>query len=247
MKKNRKYNTYLILFLSLLLFIFFEGKNIKIGNIFMDTLYFPVRVISKEKKISYSDEMEISKEKTLSEEIEELKGLLNLKEILSNYEIVNATVINRNMTNFYNTFIIDKGYSDGVDINDTVVNKDGLIGKIIKLSNHTSVVKMITSSNLYDMFSVAIELDSGKSYGILSNYDYESNSFLIEGIDELNKIKEGSLVTTTGLGEKFPSGLVIGKVVRISKDNYDLAYVLKVESSVNFDDFHYVSILNQND
>lgn len=247
MKKNRKYNTYLILFLSLLLFIFFEGKNIKIGNIFMDTLYFPVRVISKEKKISYSDEMEISKEKALSEEIEELKGLLNLKEILSNYEIVNATVINRNMTNFYNTFIIDKGYSDGVDINDTVVNKDGLIGKIIKLSNHTSVVKMITSSNLYDMFSVAIELDSGKSYGILSNYDYESNSFLIEGIDELNKIKEGSLVTTTGLGEKFPSGLVIGKVVRISKDNYDLAYVLKVESSVNFDDFHYVSILKQND
>lgn len=247
MKKNRKYNTYLILFLSLLLFIFFEGKNIKIGNIFMDTLYFPVRVISKEKKISYSDEMEISKEKALSEEIEELKGLLNLKEILSNYEIVNATVINRNMTNFYNTFIIDKGYSDGIDINDTVVNKDGLIGKIIKLSNHTSVVKMITSSNLYDMFSVAIELDSGKSYGILSNYDYESNSFLIEGIDELNKIKEGSLVTTTGLGEKFPSGLVIGKVVRISKDNYDLAYVLKVESSVNFDDFHYVSILNQND
>ena len=247
MKKNRKYNTYLILFLSLLLFIFFEGKNIKIGNIFMDTLYFPVRVISKEKKISYSDEMEISKEKALSEEIEELKGLLNLKEILSNYEIVNATVINRNMTNFYNTFIIDKGYSDGVDINDTVVNKDGLIGKIIKLSNHTSVVKMITSSNLYDMFSVAIELDSGKSYGILSNYDYETNSFLIEGIDELNKIKEGSLVTTTGLGEKFPSGLVIGKVVRISKDNYDLAYVLKVESSVNFDDFHYVSILNQND
>ena len=247
MKKNRQYNTYLILLLSLLLFIFFEGKNIKIGNIFMDTLYFPVRVISKEKKISYSDEMEISKEKALSEEIEELKGLLNLKEILSNYEIVNATVINRNMTNFYNTFIIDKGYGDGIDINDTVVNKDGLIGKIIKLSNHTSVVKMITSSNLYDMFSVAIELDSGKSYGILSNYDYESNSFLIEGIDELNKIKEGSLVTTTGLGEKFPSGLVIGKVVRISKDNYDLAYVLKVESSVNFDDFHYVSILNQND
>lgn len=247
MKKNRKYNTYLILFLSLLLFIYFEGKNIKIGNIFMDTLYFPVRLISKEKKISYSDEMEISKEKALSEEIEELKGLLNLKEILSNYEIVNATVINRNMTNFYNTFIIDKGYSDGIDINDTVVNKDGLIGKIIKLSNHTSVVKMITSSNLYDMFSVAIELDSGKSYGILSNYDYESNSFLIEGIDELNKIKEGSLVTTTGLGEKFPSGLVIGKVVRISKDNYDLAYVLKVESSVNFDDFHYVSILKQND
>ena len=247
MKKNRKYNTYLILILSLLLFIYFEGKNIKIGNIFMDTLYFPVRLISKEKKISYSDEMEISKEKALSEEIEELKGLLNLKEILSNYEIVNATVINRNMTNFYNTFIIDKGYSDGIDINDTVVNKDGLIGKIIKLSNHTSVVKMITSSNLYDMFSVAIELDSGKSYGILSNYDYESNSFLIEGIDELNKIKEGSLVTTTGLGEKFPSGLVIGKVVRISKDNYDLAYVLKVESSVNFDDFHYVSILKQND
>lgn len=247
MKKNKKYNTHLILSISLLLFVFFIDKDIKISNIFMDAFYFPIRLITKERKIDYSDEMVTSKENAMHEEIEELKGLLNINKILSNYEIVNATVINRNMENFNNTFIIDKGYKDGIDINDAVVNKDGLIGKVTKLSNHTSMVKMITSSNLYDMFSVEIKLENGSAYGILSNYDYKSNSFLIEGIDELNKIKEGSLVTTTGLGEKFPNGLVVGNVVRISKDNYDLAYIVKVESSVNFDDFHYVSILKQND
>ena len=51
---------------------------------------------------------------------------------------------------------------------------------------------------------------------------------------------------TTGLGNNYPSGITIGKVVRISKDNFDLAYILKVEPSSNFESFHYVAVLSKN-
>ena len=51
MKKNKKYNTHLILSISLLLFVFFIDKDIKISNIFMDAFYFPIRLITKERKI----------------------------------------------------------------------------------------------------------------------------------------------------------------------------------------------------
>lgn len=97
------------------------------------------------------------------------------------------------------------------------------------------------------MLSVNIHTSSGDIYGILSDYDEETNSFIIEGIDELTKIEVGDIVSTTGLENNYPNGINIGKVVRISKDNFDLAYILKVESYIDFNNFHYVAVLDGHD
>jgi rod shape-determining protein MreC len=183
----------------------------------------------------------------MEKEIEELKQLLKLKETASTYKVVNATVVNRNMKEFYDTVIIDKGEKDGACIGCAVVNNKGLIGKIIKLGNDTSTVKLLTSSDLYNMLSVNIHTTAGDIYGILSDYDEQTNSFIIEGIDELTKIEVGDIVSTTGLENNYPNGINIGKVVRISKDNFDLAYILKVESYIDFNNFHYVAVLNRHD
>ena len=53
------------------------------------------------------------------------------------------------------------------------------------------------------------------------------------------------MVTTTGLGNQFPSGILIGRVESISKDNFDLARTILVRSSVDFDDISYVTVLKK--
>ena len=93
--------------------------------------------------------------------------------------------------------------------------------------------------------SVEIRADAKKVYGILSRYEQNTNSFIIEGIDDLVDINEGDEIYTTGLGKVYPNGILIGKVVRISKDNFDLSYNLKVKPSQDFDNFHYVAVLNR--
>lgn len=90
--------------------------------------------------------------------------MLKLNEITSTYSIINATIIKRNMEEFYDTVIINKGYNDGVDIGYAVINNDGLIGKVIKLGKETSTVKLLTSSDLYNMLSVNIHTSSGDIY-----------------------------------------------------------------------------------
>ena len=45
------------------------------------------------------------------------------------------------------------------------------------------------------------------------------------------------------MGDIFPSGIVIGKVMGINTDVFDLAKVLEIESLVNFDNINYVTIL----
>ena len=238
----KKYTVTLII--VFLLSVFFTFNRLNIENIIKDIILYPYsRINDKEldKSINFLKEELSNKDK----EVTELKSILNLNETLSTYKIINATVINRNMKSFFKELTINKGTIDGVKKNMAVVTNDGLIGKVIKSNKNNSIVKLITSADIYNMLSVQINIDNKYVYGILKDYDLNTNSFIIEGIDENVEIKEGAIVSTTGLSNIYPSGLIIGEVVRIQKDNFDLAYILKVKPSVDFDNFHYVAVLDR--
>lgn len=245
--KKKKYLVVIVCLIFFLFFNFFMSISYKVSfdKIFKDAAYILNRKLVTDKAPKLSEDMLNSKIDSLEKEIIELKKLLDINEVLSTYKMTNATIVNRTMQYFYDELILDKGYKDGIDINDVVINSDGVIGKVIKISNYSCTVKLITSSDIYDMVSVQIKTENGDVYGILSDYDDKTNSFKIEGIDEMMKIKENDLVVTTGLGEKYPSGLVIGKVVRVSKDNFDLTYILKVKPAVDFNNFHHVAVIDR--
>ena len=177
----------------------------------------------------------------LKKEIKELKNLLELKN--TNYKLKYASVISRNTKDYFEEVIIDVGKKDGIKENLAVITKDGLIGKIIKVTNKTSTVRLITSSNIYNKISVNIEVDNKSVTGIITSYDSLTNSLTIEGITENVNIQTGSLVTTTGLSDIYPSGILVGRVSRVMKDNFDLAYILKVEPTENLSSFHYVAVI----
>ena len=177
----------------------------------------------------------------LKKEIKELKNLLELKN--TNYKLKYASVISRNTKDYFEEVIIDIGKKDGIKENLAVITKDGLIGKIIKVTNKTSTVRLITSSNIYNKISVNIEADNKSVTGIITSYDSLTNSLTIEGITENVNIQTGSLVTTTGLSDIYPSGILVGRVSRVMKDNFDLAYILKVEPTENLSSFHYVAVI----
>lgn len=243
---NKKKTLILVLILILLTVFFINRRYIfNVDNILKDISFLPYSIFTNDKKLDKSDDFLQAELINKNKEIEELKNLLSLTEINSNYKIINASIIGRNMQYFYDEVIINKGTKDGISKDMAVVNKDGLIGKIVSVNKNNSVVKLITSAGIYNMLSVQIMVDNGFIYGILNDYDKETNSFIIEGIDQNVTIKENSLVETTGLGNIYPSGIVIGKVVRIQKDNFDLAYILKVKPIINFDNFHYVAVLDR--
>ena len=181
----------------------------------------------------------------LQKEIAELKSTLELNSTLSEYTYVNATVINRNIGYWYNTFTIDKGSKNGINQGDAVITNEGLIGKIINVSNFSSSVKLLTTDEINNKFSIKISSEGAKNYGLLVGYDKVKNVYKIEGITDSKKIQEGDYVTTTGLTGYFPSGILIGYVSNIVKDEYDLNSVIEVTPSVSFDDISVVTILNR--
>ena len=82
--------------------------------------------LQKEKDKIYKKYKNIEKEKVkkdtykakideLNKEIQELKSLLDLNSVDSEFTMINATVINRNVNLWHNTLTIDKGSHDGIE------------------------------------------------------------------------------------------------------------------------------------
>lgn len=241
---------------------FFE-KAIKDGITFISKiLYTPIDFVKdkieleKEKNYIYKKykDFESDSQKTdyylatineLEQEIDELKELLDLNSMLSEYTCINATVTNRNVGYWYNSLTIDKGSHDGIKEGMAVIVNEGLIGRVIKVSTYSSTVKLLTTEELSNKISVKINIDGKSVYGLLSSYDIDKNVYIIEGISDSDKIAENSYVTTTGLSEMFPSGILIGTVKTVTVDNYDLTKVVEVTPAVDFNDIMAVTVLKR--
>ncbi len=241
----------------------FIEKGIKdIGLSIQNILYTPIRYISdsiennKEKNEIY-DNYEIMKEKyekyelletmykEKEKELKEMEELLNLNANLSEGTYVNATTITRNIDYWYQDITIDKGSKSGIKKGYAVINSKGLIGYIDKTSSYNSTIKLLTSKNLNHKISVKIEIGDSFIYGLLTNYDDSNNLFKIEGISENTGIPKDSKVTTTGLGNTFPSGVLIGYVSDSTLDHFELSKTVYVTPSVNFDDITYLTVITE--
>ncbi len=187
----------------------------------------------------------ISQNENLQNEIDKLKETLDLNTVLSDKAYLNATVISRNIGYWYDEITIDKGSKNGIEKGMAVVTPKGLIGQITKVSNYSSTVKLLSNENMSDKISVKIKVEEGYVYGLISKYDSKTNTYTVEGISENVDILKGANVVTTGMGTNFPSGLMVGKVKRVTTDNFDLSKVVEVEASVDFDDLDYVTVLKR--
>ncbi len=181
----------------------------------------------------------------LRKQLDSMKKELNIEYTINNYEFLNATVINRNITHWYNTITIDKGKHNGVEENMVVVNSKGLIGKVISTTTFTSEVRLITTSDTINKISITISDGKNTTNGLIKNYNYNTGYLEVEGISNTERVSKEAYVYTSGLGGIFPSGILIGKVANITTDEYDLAKIIDVEPIADFNDINYVAILKR--
>lgn len=186
-----------------------------------------------------------AKNKELESELQEMKALLELNQTLAESTPLTASVITRNIDGWYQTITIDKGMQHGIAENMAVVTGRGMIGEVIQVNNFSSTVKLLTSVDENHKISVKIEGNEGYIYGLLSDYETGNQVYKIEGIAENTEIKEGASVITTGLGNTYPSGILVGTVTQVKTDHFDLARTILVKPSVNFNEIRYVTVLKK--
>lgn len=242
----------------------FIESTIKDISVFIsDTVYAPIKFV-KDKLEVYKDKEDIYKKykelqndvddidqknariAELEKENKELKESLKLNNSLLDYDTINATVVSRNVGYWYDKLTINKGTKDGIEAKMAVVINNGIIGYISETSNFSSNVQLLTTVNLKNKISVKIDLGDGEyANGLLSEYDSDKCLYKIEGISYSGAIPEKASVTTTGLSDHFPSGILIGYVKETTTDSFDLGKIVEVIPSVDFDKISYVTVLKR--
>ena len=220
----------IILILFLLFFSFLELRDdSRFGGYLRDVIYKPIVINNNRLIDSLNDE--------IKEENNKLKDIMNIN-TLTDFDIVYATIVERNINYWLNELTINKGYIDGIRKNMIVVTNEGVIGKIKEVNNNTSIIKLLTSDDYNNITQVNID-------GLNKIMTFNNGKLIVKGIDEKDNIKLGDKVLTSGLLDKTPSGLLIGIVDKINYDNVGLS--LEVKLSSNTSDLRFVAVLKRKD
>jgi len=165
------------------------------------------------------------KEKGL--ENERLKKMLDFKS-QSSFELIPAEVISAEPGRFPGSILINLGEKDGVKKNMTIINSDGVVGKVSEVLVGSSVVQLLFHPNC----RVAAFDQRSRVQGIV-----KSKRGIILDLDNVpldEDVKPGDEIYTSGLGEIFPAGLKVGRVIIISRENNSVFKTIKIKPAVDF-------------
>ena len=168
-----------------------------------------------------------------------LKEYVNLTDKYSEYTTRPADVIQRDISNYSKTIIINAGKKDGIDVNMTVISDKGLVGHVISVTDSTAKVQTIVDT----------------SSSVTSTISTTRDSIVVRGeIDSNNEIKatyiptdanvlEGDTVETSGIGGIYTKGIHIGTIKKVvNTKNITNRYAV-IETAVDFSKLETVLVI----
>jgi rod shape-determining protein MreC len=184
-------------------------------------------------------------------ELEQYKGLSAQNEQggLSSYDPVSARVIARSPSSWYQTFQINKGSSDGVRVDQPVVNDAGLVGKVKSVSDGNASVMLLTDPE----FGVSAQtLESGEP-GSVGPAEGAPGDLRFELVPNAKEVHKGEHIITAGtslssrvdLRSLYPRGILIGTVKRIETGEGELDRVIHVQPVADLHNLDIVEVLTQ--
>ena len=158
----------------------------------------------------------------------------------NNYTTVPAYIINKDISNYSNVFVINVGTDDGVKENMTVIAAEGLVGHIISVTKNTAKVQtIIDTSNV-----VSATLENSKD-NVICRGTLNENELKATYISTDTVLNEDEKLHTSGMGGIYPKGIYIGKIKKINdtKNMTDRSFV--VEAAVDFKKLETVLVITK--
>lgn len=152
------------------------------------------------------------------------------------YEVVPAQAVTRTTARGYaHTATLDVGTESGVESDMTVVNGDGLVGRVIDAGKRTATVKLATDVNS----SVGARLEDSRKIGAITGGSVPGGpkaDMTLELFDMEAPIDQGDRVVTLGSreGAPFVPGVPIGTVDEVQVAPGALSRIARITPAVDF-------------
>ena len=176
-------------------------------------------------------------------ENETLKEYVNLKDKYENYSTIPADVINRDISNYSSTIIINVGTNDGIEEEMTVIADSGLVGHVISVTDSTAKVQTIVDTSSAVTSTISTTEDTIVVQGTLEDKTTLRATFIPTDAVVL----QGDSVETSGIGGIYPKGIHIGTIKEVvNTSNITDRYAI-VETAVDFTKLNTVLVITNNE
>jgi rod shape-determining protein MreC len=150
------------------------------------------------------------------------------------FKKVLAQITGKNVA--YDSIVINKGTRDGILKNMSVITQQKiLIGRVSHIYDNFSKVMLVSNKN--SVVPVKIQETEATAVG---------KTNLQIGLDKIpleSEIKDGDKVVTSGLGDFFPSGILMGYVRNIEKSGIDFFQQAEIQPAVNLREIRSVFVI----
>ena len=174
------------------------------------------------------------------------RELLNLAERRADFDLEDATVTVRATSNWSSTLTINKGSSVDVAVGDCVVDQYGnLVGVITEVGYNWSTLATVVDPST----EIGGRIPRTDDEAVLEG-DF---TLMGEGRLKLSYLPEntvpisGDQVTTSGLGDQYPAGLVVGTIESIHTEASGLTRYAVVEPAADLENIKYVFVIKSFD
>lgn len=165
-----------------------------------------------------------------------LQRLLDLRHQTA-FRAVVARVVSRDPSHWFSTLLIDRGGRDGLQRNAPVVTPDGVVGRVIEVTPTVARVLLVADSRS----ALGVLVQRSRDAGVVEGRS--SLMLHMKYLSRTTQVQPGDLVVTSGQGGVFPSGLVVGRIVRVFKEPGALLQEAEVEPAAQLDRVEEVLVL----
>jgi rod shape-determining protein MreC len=191
-----------------------------------------------------ADAHEKLRSSTQLQKLQELDGTTGLSEM----KPVEARVVLASPVIWYSTVNINRGSSDGVSVDDPVVNGDGLVGRVVTTVSDAAQVLLLTDPESGVTAKIA---ETGVRGIVKTGTPGNPNDLLLQRIprgDQLPRV--GQMVMTAGIESTrftsyFPPRIPVGEVTKVDPNEVDTSQQVHIRPYADLHNLDIVQVLTQ--
>lgn len=150
-----------------------------------------------------------------------------------------ARVIAKDVSSEFRSIRLNRGEQAGIRKNMAVVTDEGIVGRILRTTPHTSDVVTI----LDPLSAVDAIVERSRARGTVEGLTDDAYLLKLKYALRTDDIQPGDVLISSGLGGIFPKGVVTGTVSKVNRKSYGITQEVEVKPSVDFSKLEEVLIV----
>jgi rod shape-determining protein MreC len=154
---------------------------------------------------------DLQRMETLVEENRRLRALIEGAEGQA-FEFQFAELVRVDLDPFSHRVMVDRGADDGVEPGQAVIDGAGVMGQVEEVHAHFSAIRLISDPN----HALPVQINRTGLRTVVFGSG-ETGTLNMPSVPRQADVREGDLVVTSGLGDRFPGGYPVATIYRVSR------------------------------